>query len=153
MTSERTVRNAMTTTAVTVRPGTSARAVAVLLETWRLTAAPVVDDRDRVLGVVSQADLSGGEGMRGPWRSRRTRRRVAALTAGQLMTAPAVTVRAEADVTEAARLLTEHEVARLPVVDIDGRLAGVISRSDVLRVFLPSDDPVSENGAEIGDET
>jgi CBS-domain-containing membrane protein len=60
------------------------------------------------------------------------------------MTAPAVTVHADATVAQAARQMAQHHVKRLPVVDQWGMLAGIVSRADLLKVFLRSDPEIAE---------
>jgi CBS domain-containing protein len=133
---------------VTVRPGTPYKEIARLLTEHGISAMPVVGDALRVLGVVSEADLLPKES-----RSQRAqpalppltpaqahrRHKAEAVTALELMTAPAITVTPEDDVSEAARQLEGHRIKRLPVVDSTGRLVGIVSRRDILRVFLRSD--------------
>ncbi|MGH3118032.1 MAG: CBS domain-containing protein [Gaiellales bacterium] len=67
-----------------------------------------------------------------------------ALTAGDLMSTPAVAVHQDAQLTEAARIMARKRVKRLPVVDGEGRLAGIVSRGDLLKVFLRSDEDIAE---------
>ncbi|MEU3065058.1 CBS domain-containing protein [Streptomyces subrutilus] len=113
----------MTDEVVSVVGRTSSAVVGALLVAHDISGVPVMDDDDHVLGVVSRTDLYGrGEG-----------------TAEELMSAPAVTVRAERTVTEAARLMTRRGVERLPVVDEEDRLVGIVTRRDLLRVFLRPD--------------
>ncbi|MFJ6015884.1 CBS domain-containing protein [Streptomyces sp. NPDC092952] len=113
----------MTDDVVSALPETSFREVAKLLAEHDVTGLPVMDEDDRVVGVVSESDLL----------SRR------ALTAGELMSAPAVTVHAEEPVADAARLMVRRGVERLPVVDEEERLVGIVTRRDLLRVFLRPD--------------
>jgi predicted transcriptional regulator len=95
-----------------------------------------------VTGVVSEADLLAKQtapalpagAVRMAWRLRE-RSKASAVTAAELMTSPAVTVLPDADVAKAARLMRDRRVKRLPVVDADGRLAGIVSRMDVLSVY------------------
>jgi CBS domain-containing protein len=120
----------------------------------RISGLPVVDEGDRVLGVVSETDLmlrQATEPTRQSWIAglRRLRHDVRvttvmrhARTAGGVMTAPAVTVLADATVSEAARLMAARRVERLPVVDEEGRLVGIVTRHDLLRVFLRSDEEI-----------
>lgn len=131
----------MTTDVTTVGPDTPFKAVAVLLATWNVSGAPVVDEDGHVLGVVSQGDLLEREAPHGLLKpgSRQAKRKAGAAFVADLMTAPAVTVRADDAVTVAAKLMEEHHFHRLPVVDDEGRLVGVVSRSDLLRVFLRTD--------------
>ncbi|MZE78939.1 CBS domain-containing protein, partial [Streptomyces sp. SID5475] len=60
-------------------------------------------------------------------------------TAGELMTSPAVTVRALDSIAHAARTMVRHQVERLPVVDEEDRLVGIVTRRDLLQVFLRPD--------------
>jgi CBS-domain-containing membrane protein len=119
-----------------------------LLASRRVSALPVVDGRGRVLGVVSEADLlpkpeQPGDG---PGRllsarlRRRDRARAEPTVAAELMTRPAITVEPLATVTEAARRMHRAGVKRLPVVDVVGRLVGIVSRADLLTSFLPPDE-------------
>ncbi len=95
-----------------------------LMQARDVSALPIVDAEDHVLGIVSEADLLlPGNGH----------------TAAQLMTRQVVTVAASASVGEAARVMHERRVKRLPVVDGEGRLVGIVSRRDLLSVFLRSD--------------
>ncbi|MGW5342711.1 CBS domain-containing protein [Streptomyces sp. HUAS TT3] len=128
----RSVADLMTPTAVTVRSGTAFKEVARLLREFDITAVPVVDETGRPVGVVSEADL--------------LRRRTAGSTptAADLMTSPAVTGRPEWSVVRAARVMQRHGVKRLPVVDTDGRVIGVLSRSDLIRLFLRRDRAIQE---------
>jgi len=133
---------------VTVRPGTPYQEVARLLAEHAIGAVPVVGDAERVLGILSEADLpprESGSRLAPPTLPPVTpapahgRHKADAVTAGELMTAPAITVTPEDDVSEAARLLDNHRIKRMPVVDSTGRLVGIVSRHDVLRLFLRSD--------------
>ena len=92
----------------------------------------------RVVGVVSEADLLIKEAVPGTrgWFAglvhHKETRKATGVTAGDLMTSPAVTVAPDDTVEHAARLMYLHDLKRLPVVDAVGRLAGIISRTDVL---------------------
>ncbi|MEU4524646.1 CBS domain-containing protein [Amycolatopsis sp. NPDC024027] len=141
----------MTTEVTTVGPDTPFKAVAVLLASWNISGAPVVDDDGLVLGVVSQGDLLEREAPHGLLEpgSRQAKRKAGAAFVADLMTAPAVTVQADDDVAVAAKLLEQHHFHRLPVVDDTGKLVGVVSRSDLLRVFLRTDQEIRD---EVRDE-
>ena len=141
MSSRRKVGSVMTGEVTTVGPDMPFKAVAVLLALWNISGAPVVDEDGLVLGVVSQGDLLEREvphGLLEPG-SRQARRKAGAGFVADLMTSPAVTVRADDDVKVAAKLLEGQHFHRLPVVDEEGRLVGVVSRSDLLRVFMRTD--------------
>ncbi|MFC8846035.1 MULTISPECIES: CBS domain-containing protein [unclassified Micromonospora] len=142
------VRDVMTTDVAAVREGTAYREIVDVLTGWRVTAVPVVDDARRVLGVVSEADLLHKVELLGQPHERRVfagrRHREALVKAGatlaaDLMSAPAVTVAPDASCVEAARLMTQRHVKRLPVVDDLGRLVGIVTRGDLLRVHLRPD--------------
>lgn len=149
--SHQKVRNVMSTEVATVREGTPFKDVARLLAQRDVSAVPVVDADGHVLGVVSEGDLLFKQGtqeiryyrsMRDWWRDWVNRHRAAATTARRLMTSPAVTTTADSTVAGAARTMAEHHVKRLPVVDDDGRLVGIVSRRDVLAVFLRKDEDI-----------
>ncbi|MEU0685022.1 MULTISPECIES: CBS domain-containing protein [Streptomyces] len=139
----------MTTDVVTAAYGTPLRDVIRALGEHRVGGLPVTDEEDRVIGVVSTSDLTrsrphaaGPDGTTRPWWTRLPRRVPGlrrARTAGVVMTAPAVTVRARATVTEASWLMTRHGVERLPVVDDEERLVGIVTRSDLLQAVLRTD--------------
>ena len=132
------VRDIMTTGVVTVRPGTPYREIAAMFREHRVSGFPVTAEDGKVTGVVSESDLleladgrhHGGYRAAGP------------ATAGDLMTCPAVTASPDDLVQTAARVMHLHRLQRLPVVDRDGRLEGIVSRSDVLSVFRRSDEEI-----------
>jgi CBS domain-containing protein len=120
--------------------------VAQLLAAQDLTSVPVVSGGGRVLGMVSEADVLRREerafsrlaaGL--PRRSHRERAQAKALTAIELMSAPAITIHPDAPLGAAARLMNGHHIRRLPVVDSAGQLLGMVSRRDLLSVFLRPD--------------
>jgi CBS domain-containing protein len=152
------VRDVMTSPVETVGPTAGFKAIVERLRASAISAVPVVDPVGRVLGVVSEADLVLKQDRaeledRQPFferrRSRQARRRAAASTAAELMTRPAVTIEADAPVAHAARLMRRGGVKRLPVVDGEGRLVGIVSRGDLLAVFTRSEEDIR---AEIVDE-
>ena len=154
-----TVKDVMSAEVVAVRRGASFKEMAASLRQYRVSAFPVIDDDGRVIGVVSEADLlakealaDGQAGIPGAVTGllhRKQHEKADALTAGEMMTHPAVTVRPGDTVEHAARLMYTLQVKRLPVVDAGGYLIGIVSRSDVLAVF---DRPDSEILAEITDD-
>ncbi|MFJ5831728.1 CBS domain-containing protein [Streptomyces sp. NPDC093089] len=129
----RSVADLMTPAAVAVQRGTSFKEIARLLDEYGITAVPVVDDDSRPVGVVSEADLL-----------RRHATKDGPSTAEAMMSSPVVTARPSWTAVEAARLMERHRIKRLPVVDADGRLIGVLSRSDLLQLFLRRDRSIQE---------
>ncbi|MER6347108.1 CBS domain-containing protein [Streptomyces sp. NPDC001595] len=108
-------------------------------------ALPVLDGAHRVLGVVSEADLLPREESGAPLRRPPVTGPAGAVTAEQLMTVPAVTVPVDATLSEAARTMVRHGLKLLPVVDGEGTLRGVLSRADLLAVFLRDDEDIAED--------
>ena len=141
-----TVRDVMTRKVVTATPSTSWKDAVRLIEDARVHALPVVED-GRVVGVVAESDLLLKEEMlTGPLtmrsisrQARRDRIRARATTVGQMMTKPAVTIDPDAQLGTAARLLHRRRIGRLPVLDVRHVLVGIVTRSDLLRVFLRDD--------------
>ena len=137
-----TVRDVMTTRVVAVRRDASFKEMAAMLRSSRISAFPVVDDARRVIGVVSAGDLlvkeavqADGTSLIAALRHFREDDKAAGITAGDLMTSPAVTIGPDATVEEAARRMYDRKVKRLPVVTKAGLLVGIVSRVDVLAVF------------------
>jgi CBS domain-containing protein len=148
------VRDVMTRQVVSVAENAPYKDIVAALALARVSAVPVVDATGRVLGVVSESDLvtrviTGGtraERVPGNHGERRDiRRKAGADTAGTLMTSPPVTVGPTASIVEAARTAAKAHVRRLPVVDNQGVLVGIVARSDLLTVFLRDDDEIGEH--------
>ncbi|MEY9964155.1 CBS domain-containing protein [Streptacidiphilus sp. MAP12-16] len=144
------VEDVMTTPVVRVAPDTGFQEIVALLAEYDITAVAVTDLQDRLVGVVSEADLlrkqasqEDPSAMRpAPRPSRDGPDRAQGATARELMSSPAVCTGPRASVVAAARLMDSHRVKRLPVVADDGRLVGMVSRSDLLRVFLRGDEAI-----------
>ncbi|MEU6524685.1 CBS domain-containing protein [Streptomyces sp. NPDC046924] len=149
--SPHTVSDVMTHTVVAVGRDAPFKDIVQLIAQWEVSALPVLEGEGRVVGVVSEADLLSKEEFRdsGPDRFTQARRlsdlaKAGAVTAGELMSTPAVTVHADASLAEAARIMAQRKVKRLPVVNDQGLLEGVISRVDLLKVFLRTDEELAE---------
>ncbi|MEV7085483.1 CBS domain-containing protein [Streptomyces sp. NPDC093085] len=144
------VGDVMTNPVVAVGPRAGFKEIVETLKRWKVSAVPVLEGDGRVVGVVSEADLLAKEAERaGPDRTERTRhpgesRKAGAVTAEELMTVPAVTVREDATLAQAARTMARGALKRLPVVDGEGMLRGIVSRSDLLKVFLRPDAELAE---------
>lgn len=158
----RRVRDVMTTSVVTVDRITPYKEIARLMTEHRISGMPVLMMGRHVAGVVSEADLlviedsgqrrarMGRGGARLRWRGRR--RPHWGLTAGELMTAPPVTIHPDATIPGAARVMNAHHIRRLPVVDPGGRLLGIVSRRDLLTVFLRPDPEIARDVTELLDD-
>ena len=138
------VRDVMTRNVIKVREDADLNEVTILLSEHRISGLPVVDGEDRVIGMITEADVLAmagmkkghvfkdiirhilGEPLSGHKGSKRLR---------DVMTSPAITTGPEADIREIALTLDEKRIKRLPVVDEQGRLIGVISRADIVRAI------------------
>ena len=146
-----TVKGVMTTSVVAVREDADFKEMVAAMRSRRISAFPVIDAGGRVIGVVSEADLLIKQASPGlpqglvrlAWMLKE-RSKAAGLTAAEVMTKPAVTISEGAPVAEAARLMQSHRVKRLPVVDDNGLLRGIVSRADLLSVFERPDEEISD---------
>lgn len=145
------VSDVMTRSVVTVVRDTPFKEIVRAMERRNVSALPVLDPGGRVVGVVSEADLLPKEEFRSHQVSGSERRwsptdlvKAQASTAEQLMSSPAITVRPDVTLARAARIMGVRHVRRLPVVDEDARLRGIVTRGDLLKVFLRSDEEIEE---------
>lgn len=144
-----TVGDVMTTRVIAVRRNADYKQIVSVLRRYRVSACPVINEAGKVVGVVSEADLLAKEADPGPpaglirlrWKLGEESK-VNAVTAGQLMTSPAVTIHPDASVVAAARVMQDRRVKRLPVVSEDGLLVGIVSRSDVLSIYERADSDI-----------
>ncbi|KOT86925.1 CBS domain protein [Streptomyces rimosus subsp. pseudoverticillatus] len=153
----RLIDQVMNRDVVKTLPEVPFKQVASLLARHAISGMPVVDRDDKVLGVVSETDLmfhqaAQDDSVPRPWyaprrlrkSTRAARTKAGGRTAGSLMTSPAVTIGPRQTVTEAARTMAAHHVERLPVIDEEGRLMGIVTRSDLLSVFRRPDEDIRD---------
>ncbi len=139
------VADVMTKDVLTVGPEEDFKTCVRLLQAHDVSAVPVVDRRGRLLGILSEADLLAKERERGVGRPFLGIRwaddggAATARTAGEAMTAPAISIAPTATIPEAARLMYREAVKRLPVVDRLGTVIGIVSRADLLKTFTRTD--------------
>lgn len=151
-----TVRDVMTRSVRSVGPDAPLKEVARLLLDNRISGVPVVGALDTVLGVVSEADFLVKEQGAQAVHHRRFASllgettatkaqldKLAARTAGEAMTAPAITIAASSSIQDAAAKMTERRVNRLPVIEND-RLVGIVTRSDLVRAYLRTDEELAK---------
>ncbi|WP_406258239.1 CBS domain-containing protein [Streptomyces sp. JL3001] len=146
------VSDVMTRTVVVVQRGATFKSIVKAMHRWNVSALPVVDEGQRVLGVVSQADLMVKEGFRGGGDADRSvglglpsdLAKAEARTAEELMTMPAITANERDTLAQAARTMAYYGVKRLPVIDDQGVLKGIVGPSDLLEVFLRDDGDIAE---------
>jgi CBS-domain-containing membrane protein len=157
------VADIMATKVVTVGPETPYHEIVALLLDHDISGLPVVDADGRVLGIVSEADLITKEAFEDPSEGRTRHlgvirdhimgrdtewiRKSAARNARELMTSPVQTVSPTDDLAAAARLMLSKHLKRLPVIDDDGRLVGIVARHDLLRPFARTDGEIAEEVA------
>jgi CBS domain-containing protein len=157
----RRVSDVMTTSVVTVDRITPYQQIARLLAEHEISGLPVLMMGRLVAGVVTESDLLAAEDVTARearlnaespkrWRLRQPER--TSLTAGALMTTPAITIHPDATIPGAARLMNTHHVRRLPVVDPQGKLVGIVSRRDLLSVFLRPDADVAHDVRQLLEE-
>ena len=145
------VGNLMTADPVVVDQDAPIADAEMLLRSYRISGLPVVDEAGGVLGVVSEADFvvkEGGTEPRHGWLDRlfgeteaeqAELAKVRATTAREAMTEPAITVEVDTHVRDAARIMTERQINRLPITD-GGRLVGIVTRADIVRCFVRTDE-------------
>jgi len=154
-----TVRDVMTTEVITVDRITRYKEIARLMAGHKVSAVPVLTMGRHVAGVVSEADLLAAEdqtarrartGRTGvlPW-TRRQAEQHPKLTAEELMTRPPITINPDAPIPRAAAVMRNNHVKRLPVVDPSGKLLGIVSRRDLLSVFLRPDAQIAAEVREL----
>ena len=143
------VLDIMSIDVLTVSPEESLKAAARLMVERGVSGLPVVNAEGKLVGIITEADFLEREA------DRSHRRLLDALmhkpdtvseaeTVGQVMSTHPVVIYPEASVTEAARVMSHHHVKRLPVVNDEGRLQGIISRGDVVTVFTRPDDVIED---------
>ncbi|BCB95281.1 hypothetical protein JZK55_02030 [Dissulfurispira thermophila] len=138
------VSDVMTKNVVTISKNADIHEASRLLSENGISGLPVVDDDNHVIGIITEADLLLMVGMRQgytfkdiirhllgePLSGRKNGNKVE-----DVMTSPAMTTKADADIREVARILDERRIKRLPVVDSENRLIGIISRADIVRAI------------------
>ncbi|WP_055569253.1 CBS domain-containing protein [Streptomyces atriruber] len=150
------IGSVMISDVISAQRGTPFKEVARLLSEHCISGLPVIDSDEKVIGVISETDLLVREaeapGSYAPSRrfrllkqhsvARKDRSKSTARTAGQLMSTPPICVHAEQTIAEGARRMAEHRVERLPVIDDEDRLVGIVTRRDLLQMFLRPDDSI-----------
>lgn len=146
------VKEIMTKDVITVRPEASIRELAELLVERRISGVPVVDEAGSVCGIVSEGDLMRKEiapqmpdelcilgavvYYNGLQEYREAFRKFAAMTAGQMMTEKVITVKEDDEVSKVGKIMLDKHIKRVPVLDDSGKLVGIVSRSDIVRMML-----------------
>ena len=149
----RTVADVMTTHVHVATPQAQFKVLVRLIEDNKVSAIPIVDQQGIPVGIVSEADLllkerrhelESGNDMLHLRRRRQERAKAEGTVASDVMTSPAITVPAGTPLSEAAQMMQKKNIRRLVVVDQRGRIAGIVSRSNLLQVFLRTDDELQD---------
>ena len=149
----RTVLDVMTCRVHVASPLTPFKVLVRLIEENRISAIPIVDQQGVPIGLVSESDLllkerqqelDSKQNLVHPLKRRHDRAKAAGVLASELMTSPPITIECDAPLSEAARRMQDRNVRRLIVVDERGRIAGIVSRSDLLQVFLRTDEELRD---------
>ena len=153
------VRDVMTTSVITVDRITPYKEIATLLTKHKISGVPVLILGRHVAGMVSEADLLTVEDKRqravrlnmesGGLHLPRRQDKHWGRTAAELMTSPAITIHPDATLPATARLMNSHHLKQLPVVNPDGILIGIVSRRDLLSVFLRPDEEIAREVREL----
>lgn len=139
----------MTTHVHVASPQAPFKVLVRLIEENKVSAIPIVNQQGIPIGIVSEADLvlkerrqelESAQDFLHPQKRRHERAKAEATVASEVMTSPAITIAANTSLSEAARLMEKKKVRRLVVVDQRGHIAGIVSRSNLLQVFLRTDE-------------
>ncbi|MEW6182062.1 MAG: CBS domain-containing protein [Bacillota bacterium] len=152
MTKTLMARDLMTTNIITVNPDDDVEKAARLLLDHHISGLPVVDGKGNVVGIISEADLvlqtseikgpaytlfmGGIIYLENPKRFEEDLKRMAAQKVGDLMSRNVYTVGPDDPSEKAAAVMVEKSVNRVPVIDEDGRLVGIITRQDLIRASI-----------------
>jgi CBS domain-containing membrane protein len=138
------VGDVMTKRVVTAKRNSDIHEISALFSENRISGLPVVDEGNHVIGIVSEADILSMAGMEKEHTFKDILRHILGEplpkrkhgeTVGEIMSSPAITTSAEADIREVAGILEGKRIKRLPVVDGENRLLGIISRGDIVRAM------------------
>jgi CBS domain-containing protein len=149
----RTVSDVMTSHVHVASPLAPFKLLVRLIEENRVSAIPIVDQEGVPIGIVSETDLllkerrhelESSNDLLHLSKRRRERAKAAGTVASEVMTAPPITVAFDTSLGDAARHMQEKNVRRLVVVDERGRIAGIVTRSDLLQVFLRTDEELRD---------
>lgn len=144
------VHELMSTDVITATAETGLKQIARLMLGNEISGIPIVDDEQRLIGIITEADIVHHESVRasgdrpGIVHALLGDDEAQATTAGEAMTTHVFTTTPEVDHTIAARLMETRGVKRLPVVDVDGHVVGIISRADIMTSFARPDELIED---------
>lgn len=151
-----TVADAMSRDPVVVRPETPLNEAIKILAERRISGLPVVDEAGQLVGIISETDLMWQETgvtppayimfldsfiyLKNPTQHERDLHKALGQTVGEVMSRDPITVSSEKLLREAAQLMHERSVHRLPVLDAEGQVIGILTRGDVIRAMATDRD-------------
>ncbi len=152
----KTVADVMTRDPITVTPETPLTEVIRTLSERKISGLPVVDNTGKLVGVISETDLMWRETgvkqppyimlldsviyLENPGQYERDLHKALGQTVKEAMSQKPITVTPEKSLREAAQLMHDHKIHRLPVLDADGQVIGILTRGDVIRVMAAEQD-------------
>lgn len=152
----RKVKEIMTTDVITVSTGDSVELCAKLMQENNISGLPVLNEAGKVAGIVTEGDLirrasrikapgyleilGGLIYLGSPKKFVEELQRAMSLEAGQLMSKNVISIKPGDGVEKAATLMVENSISRLPVIDDDEKLVGILSRRDIMRCLYNSND-------------
>ena len=148
----KTVADLMTREPLTARPEMSLKEVIKILADRRISGLPVVDQHDLLIGIISETDLMWRETgvtppayimvldsviyLENPSRYEQELHKALGQTVGEVMSRDPVSIAPEKSVQEAAKLLHDRNIHRLPVLDTAGKVIGILTRGDIVRAMV-----------------
>lgn len=144
-------RDIMTREVITVKKNMSVQEFAKLLAEKKISGAPVVDDQNKLIGIVTENDLIDQKKkvhiptvmalfdsfvfLENPERLEKDLKKMSASTVGDICTGEVVTAKTDTPLDEVATIMSEKNIHTLPVLDQEGNMAGVIGKSDIIRTI------------------
>lgn len=152
----KTVADAMSRDPIVMRPETPLNEAIQILAERRISGLPVVDDAGQLVGIISETDLMWQETgvtppayimfldsvifLKNPAQYERDLHKALGQTVGEVMSQDPVTISPDKPLKDAAQLMHEKEVRRLPVIDAQGQVIGILTRGDIVRAMAASQD-------------
>ena len=147
----KTVAEVMTPTPMTVKPDTPLKEAIAILAENKISGLPVVDEQEKLVGVISESDLMWQETgiepppyimildsliyLENPSRYEKEIHKALGQTVKDVMTDKLITIKGEEPVKQAARLLNSKKIRRLPVINDQGKVIGIITQGDIIRAM------------------
>lgn len=152
----KTVADAMSRDPIVVRPETSLNEAIQILAERRISGLPVVDDAGQVVGIISETDLMWQQTgvtppayimfldsvifLKNPTEYERDLHKALGQTVGEVMSRDPITISPDKSLRDAAQMMHDRDVRRLPVLDDQGQVIGILTRGDIVRAMAASQD-------------